>query len=488
MPSPSQQTEAKRLFAEGNAFLGERDWLGAISSYRRALAENPLLGEALANIGYCFEQLGQQDEAATAYREALGLSPQSSQIAFNLGNVLRKERRFAEAAQAYERALGIDPENARCLNNLGMVLQAQGLTDRALACYGRAIRARPDYAEAHNNQGTALLALNDVDGALRSYRRALQIDPTLERARGNEALALLVSGDMTAGWRGYEGRPAHPEHLGRTLKRWRGDFSLEGKSILLTWEQGFGDTLQFARFAPMLARRGITVHLEVQPALKALLGSLRGVASVIASGCALPEVDATCPLMSVPHALGLGVDDLRGEVPYLTPGQSAVSRWLPRLRKGATRVGVVWPGSPAHSNDRWRSIPPRAIADMLEGAKVHALSLQKSPSRADRESLSGTGIDLGFADEFSDFEATAGLISHLDLVITVDTAVAHLAGAMGKPVWILLPFSPDWRWLLNRTDSPWYPSARLFRQARPGDWTEPLARVRAMLLEHIAKP
>ena len=486
MPTQAHSPEAKRLFMQGNQHLKARNWLEAIASYRRALLESPSLGEALGNVGYCFEQLRQPEEAIAAYQGALTASPQSAQIAFNLGNVLRSEGRFAEAIGAYERALALEPDHARCLNNLGTVLQASGLTERALACYQKALDARADYAEALNNRGTALLATNDVAGALDAYRRALALDPTLERARVNEALALLVSGNLAEGWALYEHRSAHPEHTLRPHRRWRGDFSLEGKSILLTWEQGLGDTLQFARFASRLADTGALVHLEVQPSLRSLLTSLRGIARVHAAGEPLPPVDATCPLLSVPHALGLGIDALPGEMPYLHATPQSADRWGRALGSAGNRVGVVWSGSSAHRNDRWRSIPARLMATIVEGLPVHAVCLHRGLSQADRDCVAGTSIDLSLVDALDDFETTAAVVSHLDLVVTVDTAVAHLAGALGKPVWILLPFSPDWRWLLDRTNSPWYPSAHLFRQSRPGDWDDPLARVRGALCERFA--
>ncbi len=479
---------ADDLAQTGHVLVREKKWDEAISLFRRAVERDPGHGVAYGAMGYCLEQLGQADEAIAAYRAGGRLQPDNAEIVFNLGNVLRSQGKLDDARAAYQRTLTIDRAHVRALNNLGTVYQMQGEPDEAIQVYLRALAIKPDYAEARNNLGSAHIAKNEIPEALTAYRESLAMDATLERTHFNQGIARLLAGDLPKGWEGYEHRP---EPAGRPRTKadvWHGGQPLKGQSILLTCEQGLGDTLQFVRYAPLLVRCGATVHLQVQPAVRRLLAMMPGIASVTAVGESAPAHSLQCSLLSLPHAFKTSLDTIPAEVPYLRPPPDAPS--LPADRPGQTgpRIGVVWAGNPSHKHDRWRSIPLPLLAAALQGCQARFYSLQKDLTGSDAATLA---LHPQFADcstLIDDFADTAGLLAQLDLVITVDSAVAHLAGALGRPVWILLPFSPDWRWMLGRDNSPWYPTAQLFRQPAPGDWQSVLAKVHGAIAAGKASP
>jgi hypothetical protein len=329
--------------------------------------------------------------------------------------------------------------------------------------------------------------LGRLDEARASFDRAVGIRPDFAQARWNRAQAMLLAGDFAQGWREHEWRlKAHPE-LQRAFAQplWLGEVPLDGKTILLHAEQGLGDTLQFCRYAPLVAARGGRVVLEVQKPLVDLMRDLPGVAAVVARGEPLPDFDLHCPLLSLPLAFGTRLDTIPAQMPYLGAPAERAAGWEARLTK-RPRIGLVWSGNAGHKRDRARSIPLYALMPVFDLDAATFVSLQKEARAADAAVLKQTAKLIDVGAELETFADTAALIRQLDLVIAVDTSVAHLAGALGKPLWLLLPAAPDWRWLAGREDSPWYPTARLFRQTVTRAWGPVVARVRAALEEMIA--
>ena len=376
------------------------------------------------------------------------------------------------------------------LNERGGSYMRLGRPEDAIACYDRALAAAPRIPELHVNKGTALRALNRFDEALASFAAAIAIDPMRAEAHYNAGLVRLCLGRFREGWQGYAWRWRKADWASRRrdfcAPQWDGQQPIAGKTILLHAEQGLGDTLQFVRFAPLLAKSGATVIIECQPELRNLLRDLDGAAAVVARDDPLPNLDLHCPLLSLPLAFETELATIPANIPYLRPPRDRVERWRGRLpQHGRLRVGLCWAGSRMHLNDRNRSIPLERFATLLSVPGVDFVSVQKEVDAAQAAILHVRGVtQLG--GDFADFVDTAAVVAMLDLVISVDTSIAHLAGAMGKAVGLLVPFSPDWRWLLERTDSPWYPTMRLFRQPAIADWDTPLERVCRELSDLVA--
>lgn len=402
--------------------------------------------------------------------------------ALHLAGAIALKRGAVEDCVAFAtRALEIQPGHVEALCNRGAGLRRLNRIDEALADYGRALAADPRSAIALNNRGVALAALNRHDEAIAAYSTALGIDPAYASAAFHRGLSRLVSGDFAGGWRDLESRWGGADTQGPARHfpqpQWNGHEDLHGKTLLLHAEQGLGDTIQLCRYAPLVRDRGARVILEVQPPLEGLLAQLDGVEQVIARGGVLPRFDYHCPVMSLPRAFATTLATIPASIPYLAAPPEHVARWRARLGESAgPRIGLAWSGSTTLVNDRNRSFALAVLAP-LRSEGVTLVSLQKEIRDADRPALRGDTPIAHFGAELTDFRDTAALVSLMDVIVTVDTAVAHLAGAMGKRVWILLPFSPDWRWLLGRDTSPWYPTARLFRQPRIGDWDSVVARV-----------
>jgi tetratricopeptide (TPR) repeat protein len=459
--------------------LGRRD--EAIVCYRRALALRPDYAKASLNLGAALMETAALDEAAEHLQRAWALDPKLPEAPYNLGNLAEKRGDDAAAAENFRRAAALRPGFYEAHNNLGAVLlKAQ---DPAAACesFARAAALRPDNAEAHHNLANALGDLGRYDEALAACRRALALDPAYAQANFTEATLLLAQGRLREGFDKYEWR----WKLGTLVPRafpvplWNGE-DLAGRTILLHGEQGYGDTIQGLRYAPLVAARGARVVLEVPPPLRRLAASVAGVAEIIAAGQALPRFDFSCPMLSLPRAFATTLETIPADVPYLTTPPETVAQWRERLAGGAFKVGIAWAGSPLHRNDARRSIGLETLAPLFKRDGVRWFSLQVGDHAGDLALLpQATATDL--APYLTDFAETAAAIAQLDLVITVDTAVAHLAGALGRPCWVMLRFRPDWRWLIAREDSPWYRSLRLFRQRAPGDWNEVVARLRSAL-------
>jgi tetratricopeptide (TPR) repeat protein len=423
---------------------------------------------------------GRLDEAIEGYARVLRLQPRHGQCCNNLGVALRAQGKFQAAVAAYCRALAETPDNAGTHSNLGNALRSLGRFAEAETCHRRAIEIDPDFTEAHYNLGIALKDQRRIDEALACFDAVLTKNPDHVDAHWDRALAWLVAGDFEQGWPEYEWRWRLAEHAPRELTQplWDGG-DLEGRTILLHAEQGMGDSIQFARYAPLVAARGGRVLLECPPPLARLFESLDGIAEIIPQGGALPDFDTHAPLLSLPGILGTSGETIPCDVPYLSADRERAKRLRGQLADltGGLKVGLVWAGKPSHKNDRNRSLDFESVVGLLGLKDIFYFSLQIGPRADDLRTAGCDGLITDLSGSIKDFADTAIVLEALDLLVTVDTSPAHLAGALGKPVWVLLPYVPDWRWLLERDDSPWYPSLRLFRQERPNDWSSPLRRL-----------
>jgi tetratricopeptide (TPR) repeat protein len=474
----AQVGRAHALFA-----LGRTE--AALDAYDAALAIAPARADLHFARANTLHRLGRAAAALEGYDRALALHPDYPEALNNRGNALLRLDRTEEALASFEAALARRADYPEALNNASVALRTLGRLAQSLAAAERAVALRPDYADALTNRGNAQLGLGQVAEGMASYLAALRVDPGLPGARFNLSLGRLLTGDFAQGWQDYEARwrtPAlAPGLRGFTPPLWLGDSDPAGRTILLHAEQGNGDTLQFCRYASLVAARGARVLLEVQPLQVALMRSLDGPAQVLARGAALPEFDLHCPLLSLPLAFGTTEATIPARVPYLAPPPERARAWAARLGpRTRPRLGLAWSGSLSHKNDRNRSLPLDLLRPLLD-LDVSLHCLQRELRVADVPAFATMKAIAHYGRALADFADTAALVAAMDLVVAVDTAVAHLAGALGKPVWILLPAAPDWRWLLDRADSPWYPTARLFRQRRPGDWSDVLAEVFAEL-------
>lgn len=445
--------------------------------YRLILGVDPAQPDALHLSGVLHAQRGNPAAAVAAIARSLRLRPAAAQPWAHLGGALRAAERLEEAERVLRRALALDPASADGADALGAVLHGLARYPQARDWLVRALSLRPDHAETRLNLGTVLRDQRRFAEAEACFDTVLARHPGHAGAHLARAVGRLVQGDLRAGWNGFE-------HRWRRFQAppWQGE-PLNGATILLHMEQGFGDAIQFVRYAPLVARAGGRVIVETHQSLFRLLNGLDPAVQTLVRGPEPPPHDLHCPLMSLPRAFGTDLESIPAATPYLRPAPHEVARWGERLAKGARdgsqeglRVGLVWAGNPRHRNDRNRSLPARALLPLLAVPGVRLISLQTGDAA---QFLEG-GLESPMAG-VRDFADTAAILANLDLVIAVDTAVVHLAGAMGVPAWLLLPYAPDWRWLLDRTDSPWYPSLRLFRQPRPGDWGTVLGTVAAAL-------
>ncbi len=402
---------------------------------------------------------------------------------FEKGKRLSRMKRYPEAIAAFEQALVVSPRYADAHNGLGVARDYSGDARGAEHSYRRAIRLDPEHAKAQNNLGTLFFVRNRLDRAMRACRVAIGLNPRVPKFRYNLAVSQLLSGDLAAGWRNYEYRWAvRQPWTGRApRKAWNGRRPLAGRSILLHSEQGLGDMIQFVRFVPRLIDLGARVHLEARTPLRRLFkSSFPQLKSVRAVGRPLPRCDEYCSVPSLAYAFGVELATIPAEVPYLRAPRRCRWQGLDR-RSSRPRIGIAWSGSAGHDDDRNRSIPFARFREIFSTCDARLYSLQTQVRAPDRADFTADSEVVNFMGQIRDFADTAAVIGAMDLVVSVDTAVVHLAGALAKPVWVLLPFAPDWRWLLGRTDNPWYPTARLFRQPRAGDWDSVFADVRAAL-------
>ena len=427
-------------------------------------------------------RLGHLSAAVSGYDRALAIKPDDASAHHERGNALRLLGHLDAALACYDRAMACAPALPEALNSRGNLLRMLGRYDDAVLDFHAALACRPNYAEALNNLGTVLGDIGRVDEAIGCFDRAITLRPDYAEAHWNKGITLLQEGDFTKGWQLHEWRLQKP---GASMRRfhqpvWDGRRSVAGRQIFLHWEQGFGDTLQFCRYAPLVGEMGARVTLSVQAPLLRLLRQLQPMVTVVDENAIPKKFDLHCPLLSLPQIFKTTLESIPAETTYLSADAELVKAWAARLpARRRPRVGIAWRGNPSHANDHNRSIPAAFLAPLLALDLDWISLLPEDNAPAIPEGVPGRVHAFGSA--LGDFAETAALISELDLVITVDTAVAHLAGALGKPVWVLLSFSPDWRWLRQRSDSPWYPTARLFRQPRPGDWTSVIREVESRL-------
>jgi tetratricopeptide (TPR) repeat protein len=492
---------ADAYYNRGNLRKDLKSWPEAIADYEQALALNSDLVQAHNNRGAVLEQLGRLDEALGSYERAIAGKADFAEAHRNRGSVLHKLRRFDEALTSCERAIAIRPDYAQAYSDRGVILHELRRFAEALDSCDRALKIRPDDPDTYSNRGVVLQDLGEPAAALASFDRAIACSSNHAAAHFNKSLTCLLEGDLEQGWREHEWRwktASGARDAARfAAKPWLGGESIAGKTILLHAERGLGDTLQFCRYAGLLAERGATVVLEVQEPLRALLSRLEGVAAVLARGEPLPSFDHHCPMLSLPMAFNTTLATIPARIPYVVSDPVKRRDWQERLGPaGRLRVGLVWSGGfRPHEPEQWsvnrrRNIPLNLFA-ALAHPEVDFLSLQKGcEAEAElalmRTQRRGMPAISDWSELLKDFSDTAALIAQLDLVISVDTSTAHLAGAMGKPVWLLNRFDTCWRWLRRRIDSPWYPTMRIFRQQRDGDWHGVLARVRSELDQWVA--
>lgn len=455
----------------------------ALASYDQALAIRPDYAEAHNNRGSALRGLRRYDEALASYERALAIRPDYPEAHNNRGNALKDLKRHDEALASYDRALAIRPDYAVAHNNRGSALRGLKRHDEALASYDRALAIRPDYAEAYNHRGNALKDLKRLDEALASYDQALAIRPDYAEANWNKSLLLLLMGTYLEGWKLYEWRLKKDDLKGKHYHfqkpSWRGQEDLRGKTILVYREQGLGDVIQFCRYLPLVAELAAELIVEVPKSLLGLVSSLNCPMTLVAKGETLPEFAAYCPMISLPSVFKTTLETIPSPPPYLHAAPDKVRAWNAKLgERRIPRIGLAWSGSAKHRNDHNRSLGLEQLRDLLALPDIEWHSLQKEYRRIDLDYLNAHPELRQHQDELGDFSDTAALIECMDLVISVDTSVAHVAGAIGKPTWILLPHAPDYRWLLERSDSPWYPTAKLYRQPEFDDWKRVLTAVK----------
>ena len=515
LPFVDRALAAKPDFAEahcGRGLLLQETGrsVDALAAYRRALELQPSLVMAHRGLAACHAARGEIEDALAAYARAIELAPDSVSLLAESAALLRRVGRAEAALRIVANAADRSPDSPDVQGLLAQELHHQGRLDESVAAHRRTIELAPDVAIAHTNLGVTLQARGDLDGAAASHAHAATLDPRNARAQHNRALvcmeqnrldeaeeafshalaadprdpdlhwdhalSLLRAGRLREGWEEFEWRwsapgfGSSPRHTNIPL--WDGS-ALDGRRLLVHAEQGLGDTIQFCRYLPMLRRPGAEIVFECPPPLSRLMQSLDGVGAIVHRDQSAGAVDVQVPLLSLPRLFGTTTRSIPAAVPYLAAAEPDRERWARELESigGRRRVGFVWAGSATHRNDAQRSMPVHHVERLLSDVDLRGFSLQVEGSEVPSEM-----VDLG--GRLSDFAETAAVVANLDLVVTVDTAVAHLAGALGRPVWVVLPFAPDWRWMLEREDSPWYPTMRLFRQANRGDWDDVLTRLR----------
>jgi Tfp pilus assembly protein PilF len=463
---------AWRLFQGG-------DLAGAIRVYGKIVEIDPAVVAAWQMIGAIHQLEGRLDLAVTNYQHVLRLDPNHVEALNNLGVALHSQGQIENALHSLRRALELNPKYADAHSNVGNALQEQGQLDGAVASYRQALQLKPAHFDALNNLGNALRAQGKLVESVASYERALQVKPDNPQVRMSRALCWLQMGDFERGWAEYEWRLKCKEFSIPAFRQplWDGS-PLEGRLILLYADHGLGDSIQFIRYAPMVKARGGCVIVACQQPLARLLATCPGIDEVFAEGSLLPDFAFYAPLMSLPRILATSLSSVPAEVPYVTADRALVEQWRGELEPGGGfRIGIVWQGNPRYRRDHQRSFRLAQLEPLARVAGVRLLSLQKG---AGTDQIAQLGERFAVSDlgsQFTDFMDTAAVMRNLDLVITSDSSIAHLAGALGVRIWVAIPVAADWRWLNEREDSPWYPTMRLFRQKRWGDWDEVFARM-----------
>jgi tetratricopeptide (TPR) repeat protein len=510
---------ADALYMLGMAAFKTERFVIAERMIRRAIAINGRQAYYYSNLGNTLKALGKTEDAIACFRKAIEIQPSHSEACYNLANVLLTDKKLDESEALYKQALAVNPEYADALCNLGTVYRMQNRFDEAVDCFRRALKISPDNPDLCCNLGDALHMRGDLEEAVRWYMRTVELKPEHPKVLNclcnvhfdlgnlpesvewcNRALALrpdfgdalmnrsllqLLQGDFANGWRNYEVRWSVYPPRAFTQPQWQGQ-PLNGASILLYAEQGLGDSLQFLRYVPLVQAAGGHVMLDLPINLRRLAAQIPGLAANFSTGETLPQFDFRCPMLSLPLACGTTLETIPARVPYLVAPQEALAKaasigWSAE----GLRVGVAWTGNPTHPKNRARSVPLDMLASLFDLEGVHFYSLQMGVAEDDLVARKTTVVDL--APVTSDMADTAAQMAYLDLVISIDTSMAHLAGALGRPLWVLLSKVPDWRWLLEREDCPWYPSARLIRQTVQNEWGSVIERVRVGLVEMAAR-
>jgi tetratricopeptide (TPR) repeat protein len=484
----SKQEQVNSWFQQGLAFYRQERFKEAQNFFESVLAiqENHL--DALRLLGISRLWTGHFLEATVLFISALKINPQHAATYCNLGYAFGQLGCFNEALTYFDKAILLKPDYAEVYSNRGNTLLELGRLNEALSDYDKAILLKPDYANAYSNRGNTLLELGRLNEALSDYDKAILLKPDYAEAHWNLSLCHLLNGNLRDGWLGYEWRwksgdlLSHTKHQNRPEPLWLGAESLQDKTIFIYAEQGLGDTIQFCRYIPLLAQLGAKVILEVQPPLLDLLKNLEGVSQIIAQGDALPSFDYRCPLMSLPLAFQTELHTIPQIPKHIGGNKEGVMKWQTKLgEKKKPRIGIVWSSVSSYKKDQIRSITLSQLLTALPKEGFEYICLQKEMKEIDKVTLQESPHIQFFGDQLSNFSDTACLIECLDLVISTCTSVPHLSCSLGKETWLMLSHVSDYRWLLDRDDSPWYPSARLFRQERYGDWDGVMGRVKAEL-------
>jgi len=467
----------------------------SLESFDNAIRINPKYSNAFYNRGNVLKELKRYEESLESFKAALRINPNFSDASSNLGVVLQEQKRFDEALESYDNAIKIDSNLSVAFINRGVVLQELKRFDEALESYDKALKINPTSSEVFSNRGSVLQELKRFEESIDSYDKALSIDPKFSEAFSNKSLCLLITGNFQQGLSYYEWRwhskdfPSPKRSFSKPL--WLGNEDIQSKIILIHSEQGLGDTLQFSRYLFLMSNLGAKVYFEVEEKLMRLLSlTFSSICTFIPKGSRLPDFDFHCPLLSLPLAFKTDINSIPSQLSYLTAEEVNVDLWKSRIGSSGFKVGINWQGSQAKI-DAGRSFPVSLYKEIAKIPEVRLISLQKGfgtdqldniPEGMKVETL-GDDFDNG-PDAFID---TAAVMKCLDLVITSDTSIAHLAGALGVPTWVALKYVPDWRWLLDRTDSPWYPSVRLFRQKERNNWETVFDEMKHELLQKLSK-
>jgi tetratricopeptide (TPR) repeat protein len=451
----------------------------AIKSYNESISLAPNYSQAYINLGNTYLLIGKYDDSLACYRKALFVDPSNADIFHNLGNTYLEMKQFKEALSSYDKAIDINPYFVDAYLNRGNVLQRLRLLEESLISYNKALEINPKFAQAYSNKATALQELRELDEALINFNKSIEIDPSYPTAYFSKALLLLLSGQFEKGLDLYEWRWKDPS-TGQAMRNfiepvWLGVENIAGKTILLYAEQGLGDTLQFCRYAKLVDELGAKVLLEVQKPLVHLLHSLGDGIEIFENGSQLPDFDFQCPILSLPLALNTTIESIPRSIPYINIDISRQNLWRDCLGNSGFKIAICWQGSTQGKVDIGRSFPVSLFEGIAKINGVRLISLQKNEGIEQLKSLpSGMKVEL-LPDDFDSgdnaFLDSAAVLKCVDLVITSDTVLTHLSGALGVKTWLPLQYVPDWRWMLDRSDSPWYPNHRLFRQKTRGDWT-----------------
>jgi Flp pilus assembly protein TadD len=478
-----QPSNVSALHFLGVAYYRNKKYEPAIMCMKRVLHLQPDYADAHNNLGLILKDMGQLYEATSCFRTAVALKPLFFEAYINLGGILHSQGALDEAIACFQKAVQLNPLFYGTYNDLGIMLKDRMQFDKAVFCFRKALELNPRFLESYVNLGNALQAQGLVGEAIAYFQKAVQLCPDSSYANYNLALALLQSGNFREGWekyewrRGIEGLSYLRTHFYQPL--WNGS-DMRGGTLLLLGEQGFGDIIQFIRYVPFVIQRNAKPILCCHKELKTLMQNIDGIQDLVTYGDQLPAFDAYCPLLSLPFIFRSVIETIPANIPYIRVDPSLSRQWQDKIQSGPLnlKVGLVWSGNPDNVSLLYKSCLLQTFSPLAELDDVTFYSLQKGAAAIQAKNPPHGMKLTDYSEKINDFADTAALIQHLDLVISVDTAVAHLAGALGKIVWTLLPYPPDWRWMLDREDSPWYPSMRLFRQSSPGDWEPVIARIR----------